>query len=303
MITKSNFSLAYFKFLKVEEEFEIVEFFGFSALHLSLTDQPLLSSQLHGSSLMLRGCVALNQELRQSLLSGHLPVQMNEMTIFMLDGEGQRLAGYDVTALTVLSAEAGTDGSMDICLAVSHYETDLMHVNVLQSIWCNGIQEKNLWAGLDYLQRRSWLHLVRKHHCLCQTAMEDKPAHMVYEMDGRFITDYPSFFIALGEAINGPGAYFGGGFDALADCLCGDFGAKTPFSLVWTASDIARVALDKNKSLEEVLASREDALRNHDFEEDEFASVAEIMRNNTSPLFDNVIDNLGRLHAIRLMLT
>lgn len=47
------------------------------------------------------------------------------------------------------------------------------------------------------------------------------------------VTDRPSLFLALGEAVNGPGGYFGGCVDALADCLRGHFGYTAPATLLW----------------------------------------------------------------------
>ncbi|MEV0401811.1 barstar family protein [Actinoallomurus sp. NPDC050550] len=42
-----------------------------------------------------------------------------------------------------------------------------------------------------------------------------------------------------GEAINGPGGYFGWNLDALDDCLGGRRGARAPFRLVWHDSAVA----------------------------------------------------------------
>ncbi|MGW4692288.1 barstar family protein [Kitasatospora cineracea] len=38
---------------------------------------------------------------------------------------------------------------------------------------------------------------------------------------------------AIGEALLGPGSYYGWGLDALSDSLCGGFGLVPPFTLVW----------------------------------------------------------------------
>jgi RNAse (barnase) inhibitor barstar len=57
------------------------------------------------------------------------------------------------------------------------------------------------------------------------------------------VTDRPGFYCAIGEAVNGPGGYFGANLDALRDCLRGGFGATAPFHLVWHASTVARTSL------------------------------------------------------------
>lgn len=54
------------------------------------------------------------------------------------------------------------------------------------------------------------------------------------------MTDVEGFYCAIGEAINGPGGYFGWNLDTLDDCLSGGFGAQAPFRLAWHDSAIAR---------------------------------------------------------------
>ncbi|MEU0544614.1 barstar family protein [Nocardia sp. NPDC005978] len=61
----------------------------------------------------------------------------------------------------------------------------------------------------------------------------------MYTLVGDAVTDIDGFYCALGEAINGPGGYFGWNLDALADCLCGGFGATWPFTLRWTRFEVA----------------------------------------------------------------
>ncbi|MEU5658508.1 barstar family protein [Streptomyces sp. NPDC047737] len=47
---------------------------------------------------------------------------------------------------------------------------------------------------------------------------------VTYVIDGSGITGLESFWDAIGEAVNGPGGYFGRNLDAFADCLSGGFG-------------------------------------------------------------------------------
>jgi hypothetical protein len=48
----------------------------------------------------------------------------------------------------------------------------------------------------------------------------------------------------MGEAVNGPGGYFGLSMQAFDDCLFCDFGLETPSQIVWTHSQLSRQALD-----------------------------------------------------------
>ncbi|MEU9228057.1 barstar family protein [Streptomyces massasporeus] len=106
------------------------------------------------------------------------------------------------------------------------------HARPIWDRWLAGPpQTPGLWAGLDTRQREAWLELVRERGCRLQ--YEGRPAGRVHELDGRHITDEPSLYLALGEAVNGPGGYFGGCVDALADCLRGTFGYTAPATLLW----------------------------------------------------------------------
>ncbi|MFI1067059.1 barstar family protein [Streptomyces spororaveus] len=48
----------------------------------------------------------------------------------------------------------------------------------------------------------------------------------------------------MGEALIGPGRWFGRGLDDLNDCLGGRRGVIGPFTLIWHDADIARHALN-----------------------------------------------------------
>ncbi|SCF26116.1 barstar family protein [Micromonospora mirobrigensis] len=103
--------------------------------------------------------------------------------------------------------------------------------------WHNGPPaQRNMWAGYDRGLRHHWALVALAH----QSDVPDRPAGTTYDLDGRFVTDIEGFYCAIGEAINGPGGYFGCNLDAFDDCLCGKFGARTPFRLVWHDSAVAR---------------------------------------------------------------
>jgi len=60
------------------------------------------------------------------------------------------------------------------------------------------------------------------------------------QLQGSWIKDRQDFYLAIGEAINGPRGYFGGDLDTMEDCLSGGFGAQPPFTIVWDDADVSR---------------------------------------------------------------
>ncbi|MFF4005906.1 barstar family protein [Streptomyces sp. NPDC001717] len=107
-------------------------------------------------------------------------------------------------------------------------------------LWWHGIPvTPNLWAPFDRTGRDHWLGPALDH----QKWGVDRAAGHTYRLDGRHVTDEEGFLCALGEAINGPGGYFGRSLDGVADALCGNFGATKPFTLIWHDHEVARRCL------------------------------------------------------------
>jgi RNAse (barnase) inhibitor barstar len=115
-----------------------------------------------------------------------------------------------------------------------------------EDIWrlwqTTGPQERNLWASRPPMLRQHWAGAAMTHATTSWSP--DRPPGTVYHLDGRYVTDVPAFWCALGEAVNGPGGYFGWNLDALTDCLRGRFGAATPFTLHWHDAATARAHLN-----------------------------------------------------------
>ncbi|MFI6645690.1 barstar family protein [Streptomyces sp. NPDC050504] len=63
-----------------------------------------------------------------------------------------------------------------------------------------------------------------------------------YVLDGREIGTLEDFWRVIGEAVNGPGGYFGRNLDAFADCLSGGFGTPDDDAYVveWRDHRISR---------------------------------------------------------------
>jgi hypothetical protein len=102
---------------------------------------------------------------------------------------------------------------------------------------------RGAWAGLDTRRRGAWLDLVQER--ACRRTRRDRPPGHAYVLDGRHVTDEPGLYLALGEAVNGPGGYFGGCPAAVDECLGGTFGYTAPSTLLWRDAAIARRHLSR----------------------------------------------------------
>ncbi|MGW0594947.1 barstar family protein [Streptosporangium sp. NPDC002607] len=130
------------------------------------------------------------------------------------------------------------DGLLDIVLDGGIDDPLPSGAREIWQLWHTGRPTRpGLWAGYDRALRHEWAGAALHHH---PHGRPDLPAGHTYHLDGRFVTDIEGFYCALGEAINGPGGYFGWNLGALDDCLHGRWGATPPFQLIWHHADVVR---------------------------------------------------------------
>ncbi|RAJ69469.1 barstar (barnase inhibitor) [Streptomyces sp. PsTaAH-137] len=133
---------------------------------------------------------------------------------------------------------------IDLELNGSHFDLVPEYARPIWERWLAGPPDTvNAWADLDTRHRGAWHDLVRERGS--RHSQHDRPGGHAYELDGRYVTDEPALYLALGEAVNGPGGYFGGCLAALDDCLGGTFGYTAPATLVWRDAAIARQHLSR----------------------------------------------------------
>lgn len=143
--------------------------------------------------------------------------------------------------------------------------------------------KKNEWSNLSEDGRRAWLKVVKNYNIntLKCYEMQEK----IFYLDGTYVTDYPSFFCALGEAINGTGGYYGFDIYSLIDCFHGGFGATVPFTLIWKNHQIAKKCLDTNSWVKEINYTR--SLNDKLLDKPELEEVGD------RPLFQLLIEIMG----------
>ena len=133
------------------------------------------------------------------------------------------------------------------------------------------------WENLSLELKLKWLDSIRKlHFSYLYKGSWSLTDTATYELDGRKIVDYPSFFIALGEAINGFGGYFGSCLYGLDDCLDGGFGAPKLFIIKWYHSEESRKNLEKSSYLRVIRAIEKEEDFNGEIDErteDDFSNL------------------------------
>lgn len=158
-----------------------------------------------------------------------------------VDGVATRLPVSTLSAAvrTVLPSDLGA-GFSDVAFDAPVRDPLPPNAELIWTGWRFGRPaEPGSWVAYDRSLRHEWLLAAMAHH----QKVPDRPPGTEYHLDGTHITDVEGFYCAIGEAINGPGGYFGWGADALLDCLSGGGGAEAPFRLVWHESAVAEGSL------------------------------------------------------------
>lgn len=100
------------------------------------------------------------------------------------------------------------------------------------------------WYSLSHHDRYRKLNKVRRVWGRCHYGKHEDYRGRTVDVNGSWVNDVPSFYLSLGEVINGPNGYFGACLDSLSDCLCGGFGVLPPLTIRLSHYDEVRKALD-----------------------------------------------------------
>ncbi|MFD3441027.1 hypothetical protein ACFWU3_26355 [Streptomyces sp. NPDC058685] len=154
---------------------------------------------------------------------------------------------------------AGT-GRVDLTLDVSCDDFRSSAAGTVHEMWWEGPpREPHLWSALSGSERVAWSNATQNNRTA--RPAPGAPVRATIHLDGRHITDVQGFALALGEAVNGPGGWFGACLGTIDHALGGDWGARPPFTLVWHDHEVARACLgrtpltyDASPSFAEILA-------------------------------------------------
>ncbi len=194
--------------------------------------------------LRLLGCEP-SRRLLAALESGDDPFDLGGVYLAVLDRSGRAIDEH-WTCLHVESwaPSPGGTGRVDLTLDVSCDDFRSSAAREVHELWWAGPpKDPNLWAPLGGFERGAWARATVNNRAARRTP--DARPGATHHLDGRYVTDVTGFALALGEAVNGPGGYFGTCFGTIEYALGGQYGAQRPFTLVWHEHHIARACLGR----------------------------------------------------------
>ena len=154
-----------------------------------------------------------------------------------------------------------------------------------------------LWKQLDRAGRVGWLRssFAKAFANPSRGRLPDAPSKRLV-LDATGIVDAEGFFCAMGEAVNGPGGYFGQHLLGFSDCVVGGFGIDPPWELRIVGTEELRRVLGREESIRHAIADIEDAARVPGAHEelilDSARRVAGIANGSVALLFDDIVDTL-----------
>lgn len=196
--------------------------------------------ELPDEPLTLVGC-APGEPLRKALAAGQ-HVEAGWVTVIALDHTGRATGSVEQLDLDIVGWRPSRVGTGLLDITVADGVLCPRPPLVARSIWdlwfAGGPGEPNLWADYDRQGRTAWTMAAMHNRNSLRTT--EHPPGTTFHLDGTHITDGAGFYCAIGEAVHGPGGYFGWMPHALADCLNSGWGVTTPVTLVWHDADVAR---------------------------------------------------------------
>ncbi|MFD7904401.1 barstar family protein [Kitasatospora sp. NPDC059722] len=201
----------------------------------------------------LVGCRPQGGLLKSASHIGSRRALAGNAMLHLLDAGGVTMGSYFVGEVTVVDTKASTRGEGLVDLTVTLWcDNALAGADAVWDLIRKGrLSRAGLWHGLGPEDRRAWLSVALWSREYQRQGRPDRPSGQEFTLDGRHIVDRDSFYCALGEAINGPGGYFGWNLDAVIDCLRGGWGATAPFTLLWNDSAEAIRQLTERLSTED----------------------------------------------------
>ncbi|OPH56991.1 hypothetical protein BC351_26655 [Paenibacillus ferrarius] len=157
-------------------------------------------------------------------------IKFSNFRLNVLSKDGKVLGGYNFfpnKAIKITPMDTSEDKSIEIIGGFSIYPVPFAF-EVWERLRENP-NELGQWKNCSLEEKQAWLQVLRLRSRKNLTDRDDE----VITIDGDLILDVETFFIAIGEAINGPFGYYGAGLDGINDCLCGGFGLTPPFTLEW----------------------------------------------------------------------
>lgn len=161
--------------------------------------------------------------------------------LHVVNWRGDPIGAYFVGRVSLAALDPAGTGSEHPDYSFEGYTCEFEHAGEIWRRWAEDTPiERGEWARCPAEYHPSWLHVVEEAWFASGKDILKYGTEDGASIDGSAMTTRAGFYCALGEAVNGPGGYFGSNLDALADCLKSSRTEMTGFRLTWRDSARSR---------------------------------------------------------------
>ncbi|WP_409186246.1 barstar family protein [Amycolatopsis sp. VS8301801F10] len=179
-------------------------------------------------------------------VSGGVPREIDDAILDVMNTRGDKIGEYPIGSVVFADADAASRSGVKPRVSFRFFGSRFEFPEA-REIWRRWAAEAHLgsegWRTFSGSGHEAWLHVVQNswfatgHDAICYGGNE------LANLNGSRFSTPASFYCALGEAVNGPGGYFGSSLDALADCLRSSREFKPLTGVVWGDFDSSEKAL------------------------------------------------------------
>ncbi|MFT2016425.1 barstar family protein [Streptomyces sp. 796.1] len=171
----------------------------------------------------------------------------DDAVMAVVNRQGEKIGEYFIGR--VVLGDAGVEESGGDILRVTYQffgnRCEYPEAERIWPRWASGVAlETGEWLRWPVSYQDAWLHVVQNSWFATNRRAARYGAKDIIHLDGGQISTKSGFYCALGEAVNGPGGYFGSNLDALAECISSSFGEGPLVRVVWRNFQASRESLD-----------------------------------------------------------
>ncbi|TDP88849.1 barstar family protein [Labedaea rhizosphaerae] len=145
--------------------------------------------------------------------------RLEEGALWVVDSSGKCIGEYYCGDTKIDHSMIGTDARVRALVCATTEELNAWIPNIWRQ-WSSRMPvSRGQWVGENAKWTSGWLHVVRMSWFATQKPLGVLGEGNEFLLDCTQVHTMDEMFIALGEAFNGPGGYFGSNLDAVEDCL------------------------------------------------------------------------------------
>jgi RNAse (barnase) inhibitor barstar len=171
-----------------------------------------------------------------SIAPDQVPRLLQNVQLQVMDVHGEVIGTYYIGRVDLRAARASerVSDATDVEAFFFGHSVPYPWAGKFWQLWAAGRPtELGEWRKFPSESHGSWLHVAQAAWFGSGRNATRYNEDSTCEIDGGGLADIAGFYCALGEAVNGPGGYFGSNLDALADCLASSRSNAVQFRLVW----------------------------------------------------------------------